>query len=239
VQFIQDLRVNRTLKQLLRLCLLGVSLEMMAFVCFVDDALSGNTTMELLNISFIEMGRNALDDITRMMESMPRLYTIYMAGTRWAASCEISFVMKKSQYYSKQSQVYKSCQRFVNYIPINIRAVTCASITSSLVHNQQLNRVASLLWIPPPPPRRHRPQHATSSSLMLKISHMAITKFAQLGNGNNNSNNNNNACRASAIFKLFTARPQLLAKHSRCLQRPPIAAALDGTMAALLVAAVS
>jgi hypothetical protein len=51
--------------------------------------------------------------------------------------------------------------------------------------------------------------------MMLKISHKAITKLAAVGN-------RNNATGASAIFKLFQARPALLEKR---IKRPPAATA--------------
>jgi hypothetical protein len=71
--------------------------------------------------------------------------------------------------------------------------------------NQQLNRVV-LLLIPPPPTQ----QHATS--MVLKISHKVITKFATVGSSN---------AGASAMFKLFQARPALLEKR---IKQPAVAA---------------
>jgi hypothetical protein len=49
--------------------------------------------------------------------------------------------------------------------------------------------------------------------MMLKISHKAIAKFANVDDGNNNG--------TSAIFKLFQVRPVLLEKR---MKRPPTAA---------------
>jgi hypothetical protein len=64
-------------------------------------------------------------------------------------------------------------------LPEDNRDASYASINNSLKRNQQLNRVAWLLVPPPPPPLLQRQQQRhTTSSTMLKISHMAITRFA-------------------------------------------------------------
>jgi hypothetical protein len=95
-------------------------------------------------------------------------------------------------------------------------SITYASIKHSLKRNEQLSRVALLLVPPPPPPRPPPPlqqqqqqrQYATnSSSMMLKISHLAVVKFASTV-----SDGINNACGTSAIFKKLQVRPALLEK---------------------------
>jgi hypothetical protein len=74
-----------------------------------------------------------------------------------------------------------------------------------LTRNQQLNRVNLLLAPPPPPPplqqqqQLHQQQQPRNvgMTMMLKISHKAITKFATVPNN----------AGASAIFKLLQAHP--------------------------------
>jgi hypothetical protein len=83
-----------------------------------------------------------------------------------------------------------------------------ASIKNSLIRNRQLNR-ANLLLAPPPPQQQQR----NAGTMMLKISHKAITKFAVAPDN----------AGASAIFKLFQARPALLEKR---IKRPAYVASL-------------
>jgi hypothetical protein len=80
-----------------------------------------------------------------------------------------------------------------------------ATVGTSLTRNQQLNRVHLLLSLP-----QQQQQQRNSTIIMLKTGLKAIAKFAMV---------HNNAG-ASAIFKLFTARPQLLEKR---LRRPSAA----------------
>jgi hypothetical protein len=88
---------------------------------------------------------------------------------------------------------------------------TLTSIKNSLPRNQQLNRVNNLLSIPPPPPPLHRQQHATSS-MMLNISHKAITKLATVRKN----------AGVIPIFTLLQTRPALLEKR---ITRPTTATA--------------
>jgi hypothetical protein len=78
-----------------------------------------------------------------------------------------------------------------------------------LKRNKQLNHVDLLLARPSLPPQQ---QQQNAGTMMLKIYHKAIMKFAR---GPNHAG-------ASAIFKLFTARPALLEKR---LKRPSAATA--------------
>jgi hypothetical protein len=90
-----------------------------------------------------------------------------------------------------------------------------ASDVNSLTRNQHLNHVSLLLVPPPPqppPPPQQQQQQRNAGTMTLKSYHKAITKFATVPNN----------AGASVIFKLFTARPQLLEKR---LKRPAALAA--------------
>jgi Leucine Rich repeat len=172
------------------------------------NALVGNTTIEKLNIAHNKITSRGLDDITRMIEST-QLKTI----TTWGNQ-DIFNDIDATRHFASTLQ-YKNATlqelegREYNRDPKN------SSINNSLKRNQQLNRV-TLLLVPPPPPRPQQRQyyyHATTT-MMLKTWHKAIAKFATVPNNNNAG--------ASAIFKLFTSRPQLLEKR---IQRPAAAAA--------------
>jgi hypothetical protein len=52
-----------------------------------------------------------------------------------------------------------------------------ASMKNSLLRNQQLNHVNLFLTPPPPPQQQQRQQERISGSVLLKISHKAITNF--------------------------------------------------------------
>jgi hypothetical protein len=119
---------------------------------------------------------------------------------------------------------------------------TYATIMNSFKRNQQLNRLALILVPPPPPPppppplqgqqrqrRHHHHHHHHATSIMLKISHQVITKFATAGNGNKNAG----ASERRVFFFFQTVpsppgtasqvRPALLKKTQ--IQRPAAAAA--------------
>jgi hypothetical protein len=96
-------------------------------------------------------------------------------------------------------------------LPATITAAASKSITNSLTRNQQLNRV-NLLLAPPPHQQRQRQQqqqqqqqrrNAATTTMMLKVCHKGIAEFATVPQN----------AGANAIFKLFTARPQLLEKR--------------------------
>jgi hypothetical protein len=81
---------------------------------------------------------------------------------------------------------------------------TFANIKTSLTRNQQWNRV-NLLLAPP----QQQQQQRNFTTMMLKTSHKAITESAMVPSN----------AGASAIFKLYTARPLLLEKR---LKRPTL-----------------
>jgi hypothetical protein len=88
------------------------------------------------------------------------------------------------------------------------QAATCASINESLTRNQQLHRVNNLLLAPPPGQQQPQPGGTT---MMVKTLNKATTTLAKVPSN----------AGATAIFKLLTARPQLLAKR---IKRPAAAA---------------
>jgi Leucine Rich repeat len=225
------LRTNRTLKQL-RLYGCGLQDE---GIRLIADALVGNSIIQALDVSENGITANGLDDITRMIESMPRLHTIYLYDIRDVFDDEDAtqrFVTTLQHIKSSVQELRglidqdeSSCRRSSS----SSAASWYTSIKNSLTRNEQLNRLDALLSAPSQPPRQqqqqqqpaqqpqqqhhHHHHHRHAGTMMLKISHQAIIKFAAVGN----NNNNNNAGGASAIFKLFTARPQLLEKR---LKRP-------------------
>jgi hypothetical protein len=86
---------------------------------------------------------------------------------------------------------------YLQNLPWGNRDASYASIQSSLKRNQQLNRVALLLAPPPSPLLQRQQQQYHATNMMLKISHMAITKYATVPNN----------AGMSAIFKLAVPSP--------------------------------
>jgi hypothetical protein len=150
-----------------------------------------------------------LDDTMRIIK-LTQLKKISLCGSPELFSDEDA-----TQHFVTTLQRTKSFVQDLPGIRDYIRATTYASIQSSLIRKEQLNRVA-LLLVPPPLQRR---QHATST--MLKTPHKAIAEFAMVPNN----------AGASAIFKLFEVQPTLLEKR---LKRPPprVAAATTADAAA-------
>jgi hypothetical protein len=180
-----------------------------------------NTTMDLLNISANFVSCAGLVNITQLLESMTQLKTI-------------GFCSRNPGIFNDQDATHHFVSKLqqkklsVHELPgIAFPHEWRASIQNSLARNPQLNRVALLLVplpLPPPPPpppllqrqqQQQQQQHATS--MMLKISHKVITKFATVPN----------IAGASAIFKLFAARRQLLEKRTK----RPTATAVAATTA--------
>jgi hypothetical protein len=229
------------------------------------DSLHGNTTLDMLRIcheddSDVSSSRECLPFFTRLLESSTRLKTIafnaHNSGYSGLFADEDSTRHFTAALQHKNSTVEALPGFRRRGFSFNSRAAS-ASIENSLRRNQQLNRVALLLAPPPPPPppppRRTAQQqqqqqqqqlgnaappapiqqqqqqqqlNAAATTMMLKISHKAISKFAMVPNSTG----------ASAIFKLFTARPQLLEKH---LQRPPGAAATAAAATAAVTTTIT
>jgi Leucine Rich repeat len=203
------LQENRTLKELdLSSCQLGDKGTRL-----IADALVGNTTLELLNISDNYITCTGLVEITRLIEST-QLKTI----TFWQSGSIFSHLDATQHFVRTLQQKKSSLQELpwlklthFEYLPDNINSAAYASIKNSLTRNQQLNRVT--LLVSPPPPLQQQQQHqkhAITNMMMLQISHRAIAHFA--------TKVVPDCAGTSAIFKLFQARPALLEK--RRLKRP-------------------
>jgi Leucine Rich repeat len=202
---------NQTLKELdLYLC--QISDE---GVRALADALVGNTTMELLILSDNNITPQGLRDITRMIEST-RLQTIAFAysnkGIFENEDVTQNFVSTLRQAKSSVQELTGVDEKRMGVDEKSpesgSRAATVATnVKNSLTRNRQLNRVNLLLLARQPQHQQQQRCHA-GTSVMFKISHKAITEFAAVPDN----------VGASAIFKLFQARPQLLEKR---LKQPP------------------
>jgi hypothetical protein len=209
------LRSNRTLKELvLHYC--GIQ---NAGLRLVVDALVGNAIIDVLDVSWNDITYRGLADVTRLIEST-QLKTLSLCGNsrvfqsnQNATHCFVTALQHAKS--SLQELPWISEYDFSNDEAEEengcTAAATFASINNSLTRNRQLNHVNNLLLARPrPPPPLQQPNAA--ATMMLKVSNKAIAKFATVTNN----------AGASAIFQLFTSRPQLLEKR---LQRPaPVAA---------------
>jgi Leucine Rich repeat len=193
------LRANRTLKELhLGSCDLGAD-----GIRLLADTLVGNNTLELLNVRNNNITSACLVDITRMIESTQLKNIDFFFHRNNIFYDEAAIQDFVSALQQKNSSVQE--------MPMSTEA-TRASINNSLARNRQLNHVA-LLLVPQPPLPPSLQYHRNAGTIMLQISHYAIAKFAGTVVPNNAG--------ASAIFKLFQARPALLEK--RRIQRPTAA----------------
>jgi Leucine Rich repeat len=217
------LRANRTLKQLhLEHCYLGDEGTRL-----FADALVGNTTMDALNLRTNCITSAGLAEITRLLVST-QLKTIKMFNNidifkdQDATQHFVSTLQqKKSSVQDLPDIEYDNFRRNVPDDDEDSKIAMFASIKNNLVRNQQLNRVNFLLTPPQHQKQQQRQQqqqqqqqqHRNSGiTMMLKVLHQALTKFATTV-----TLPSNHATGASAIFKLFQARPSLLEKR---LKRP-------------------
>jgi hypothetical protein len=196
------LRLNRTLKELV-LCYCRLDGECLHLLA---DALVGNSIIQVLNISYNAITSVDLADIMRLIEST-KLNSICFSPTllRDEAATRGFVTALQVRNTSLQELPMIRPQDFPGDQAIQI--ATFSSINNSLTRNRQLNLANTLLLAPPPPPQQQQQQRNVAASMMLKISHKAIAKFAMVPNNSG----------ASAIFKLFQARPALLEKR---LKRP-------------------
>jgi hypothetical protein len=220
------LRLNRTLK------------ELVLFSCFqgdeclhlLADALVGNSIMEGLHISHNDdITSECLDDITRMVESIPRLRRLDLSA------CD-DVLDEDSDDNEGIFDNEDSVQRFAAKLHKNVSVQELLADWHG-IHGQDISSTANticarnkclahadLLLLPPlplplpPPPlpqeqqQRQRPGNYRGSTLMwMKTCHKAIANFATVPN----------KAGASAIFKLLQARPALWQKR---LKPPPTAA---------------
>jgi Leucine Rich repeat len=191
--FQPSLQANRTLRKLnfshCRIRDEGIRL--------IADALAGNMTFEILDIGYNEISSNGLDDITRILEST-RLKKIDLAFNHRVFDDEHTTLHFAAMLHKNTTvQVL---------LLTGTRAPEELCVTTKIIcaRNQNLAQVNVLLAPPLSPPQQEQ-QLRNVGSMMLKTSHKAITKFAATVPNN---------AGASAIFKLFQARPGLLEKVS-------------------------
>jgi hypothetical protein len=159
--------------------------------------------MDILRIGWNGLTSNGLEDIMRLVKST-RLKTIDFRAGNFGIFGDENVTQR---FVSALQHINSTVQELPGIasvdFPINIRKASNASIKNSLTRNKHLNHV-DLLLAPPHPPQQ---QQRNATTMMLKACHNAIIKFAKVPNN----------AGASAIFKLFQARPALLEKR---LKRP-------------------
>jgi hypothetical protein len=182
------------------------------------DALVGNTTMEKLDISDDnDTSSVGLDAISRLLESTRLKTILFYWGDEFCDDFDatqrfVSTLLHKNSTLLELPLLER--HGFPGAFDDDDGIAAFASIRICLTRNRQLNRANNLLLAPlltptPTTPLVRRQQHAMT---MTKTWHKAITKFAMVRNN----------AGASAIFKLFTARPQLLEKR---IKRPAVESA--------------
>jgi pyoverdine/dityrosine biosynthesis protein Dit1 len=108
--------------------------------------------MELLNISSnCRHAAAVLVNITRMIENMPRLKTIGFCQSRGIFNNADATQHFVSTLQRKKSSAQELPMIDPHELPEGNRDATYASIKRSLMRNQQLNRVDTLLLFPQPP----------------------------------------------------------------------------------------
>jgi Leucine Rich repeat len=195
------LRSNRSLKEFR---LRGCHLKDDGFR-LIADALVGNMTMEVVDVSWNRITAAGLDDIIRLLESTRlRIFAFAYCNYKIFADENATqhFVTTLQQKTSTVQELPEFDEEY------SFSDCNAAIINNSLARNQQLNRV-NLLLLAPQRQQQQQQQRIHAGAGMLKISHKAITKFATVPD----------TAGACAIFKLFQARPQLL---ERRLKRPPL-----------------
>jgi hypothetical protein len=178
----------------------------------IANALEGNMTMEWLDLRLNNITWRGLADVARLVVS-----------TRLK---HVDFIYHDEIFFHNEP----STQHFISRILTSTileqisgidSYVLCSLFRPVAIHLAQVG----LLLAPSPPIEPHQQQQQqygsttpTTSLFLIKTWHKAIAKFAVAGGPIPGSN-----AGASAIFTLFTARPQLLEKR---LRRPAAAAAV-------------
>jgi hypothetical protein len=174
----------------------------------------------VLDINENDMTSKGLDDITRLSESTPRLKSIVAHGNerlfRDGTAESLQRFVPTLRHKNATLQAMVGTDKDHDFPKDNHLATLFASTKNSLTRNRELNNVGLLLT---PPPSRQPPPRPGSSLLLLKVHHEGIAEYAKVAHNN---------AGASAIFKLFTARPQLLEKR---LQRPAAASTAAAVVA--------
>jgi hypothetical protein len=245
------LQANRTLKELiLDNCDIGDE-----EIRLIADALFGNTTMDALCVSDSYITDVGLaDGIVRIIDTT-RLKTFDFATRNHifdevASNKRLAEAVEKNVYLQELPGITHPSRPERPLPPPRLRpmaarmsatvwyrcldAATIDALTDCLVRNKSLNHVDLLLSAPAPPvhqqQQQQRPQPdsnhgvsrlcsttatTTTTTMMMKTCHKAITKFAKI----------RDKAGASAIFKLWIARPQLLERRLEARPPPPQPAA--------------
>jgi Leucine Rich repeat len=196
---------HRTLKELnLSHCYMGDE-----GIHLIVDALVGNTIMDAVDLSYNAITDVGLVDITRLLEST-RLKTIALWGNgEMFRSDEAVTQYFVTTLHQKKSNV----EELLGLNIYDFARATFSVINASLMRNQQMNRVDLVLA---PPPSLQQQQRTR----MVKVSHMAIAKFAAATAIPAVDDNIIAAVSAAnALFKLLQGQPALLEK--RLPQRTP------------------
>jgi Leucine Rich repeat len=172
----------------------------------IADALVGNIIMEIFDIGRNRITSAGLADITRLLESTQlksiNFWDIAVFNDENATQHFVTTLQHKKSAVQKLPGINED-DFYLDGAKVSSHYNT---IINSLSRNRQLNSL-NLLLAPPPPPLPQQQQQRNVGTMMLKISHKAIAKFAMVANN----------AGASAIFKLFQARPAVLEKR---LKRP-------------------
>jgi hypothetical protein len=199
------LRNNHTLKQLGLRCAIGD-----AGIRLVADALVGNTTMLELDISSNRITCIGLDDITRLVEST-RLQTINFEYNNVFDGVDGFMRLAAKVIKNTTIEQLQGIPKYAGGMPHIIDLIN--TIQTIYPRNKCLNHV-DLLLAPLSLPQ-HQPSPTGSSTatnaaaaaatarIWMKTCPMAIAKFAKVPKN----------AGATAIFKLFQARPALLEKR--------------------------
>jgi Leucine Rich repeat len=205
---------NRTLKEL---NLWNNDIRDEGVRLIADALVENNTTIDILDISDNFITSAGLPHITRMLEST-RLKTISF----WFNQGIFSVEHITQHFVTTLQHTMSTVQELPHFNTIDsLQATYISTIINCLARNRQLNHV-NLLLVPltlqhhhhqPPNNNDATATTTTRTTMWIKTCHKAIiAKFATVPNN----------AGASAIFKLFTARPQLLEKR---IKRPAVAAA--------------
>jgi Leucine Rich repeat len=163
----------------------------------IANALDGNTIMEVLNIRWNEITSVGLADIARLIEST------CLKKINLLNHALFSDGNANQQFIAKLLK-----NAMVQELLGDPAAGELHDTTSNVCARHKCFNHVNLLLAPLLPDHHQQQQNYETTTMMLKTCHRAIAKFAMNGPRGINSG-------ASAIYKLFQARPQLLEKRLR------------------------
>jgi Leucine Rich repeat len=171
----------------------------------IVNGLVDNAILEVLTITWNYITLAGLADVTRLIEStMTGLKKIDFVDSIDGVFNDENTTQHFSATLIKNSTIVELPHIDAQHLPApqHVGLVTTTSIVCA--RNKCLNHVNLLLA----PPQRPQQQHGTTSTnlFLLKLWHKAIAKLAMAGPRGSNAG-------ASAIFKLFQSRSQLLEKR--------------------------